>query len=207
MKVAWQGAWTALALGGALSWGTATGFLNPVAAPALDDLPAQLGLLSTLAVFEVDPGLLGEWPPDGFTYRRVADPAGREGLLYAAWFERGRRWSGRPHELEICYQVAGWEPETRRRLWTAAGASFTAQDFHSDQGRIRVFHWTQQPGLAPGSESVGGYLRRMMGPSRLRQDMASIYLEFPLEQAPEDAVAAEAAGLLMDWLETAWSGR
>lgn len=198
-------AWFLLALGGATSWGIAIGWLNPVHPPDLMALPEEIGPLRTLRIYEVDSGLLGDLPPDRFTFRQVGDGAGHEGEMYLAYFERGRRWSGRPHDLETCYRSGGWQAEAPRTLQTPSGARLSAQDFTKDGERIRVFHWIQQPGLLPGSEGMAAQLRRMFGPAILRQDMASIYLQFPAAQAPADESAIQTTEALIRALEALWS--
>ena len=197
-------AWAMLALGGAATWGVAIGWLNPVHPPDLDALPEQLGTLRTLETYAVDSGLLGDLPPDRFTFRRIGDGEGREGELYLAYFERGRRWSGRPHDVDVCYQAGGWEAEPRRALRTPSGAVLHAQDFRKEDAAIRVFYWIQQPGFRPGEAGMTAHLRRMLGPAILRQDMASIYLQFPGAQAPSDAEAVAAADALMTSLDALW---
>jgi hypothetical protein len=197
-------AWTVLALGGAATWGVAIGWLNPVHPPDLDALPSQLGSLRTLEVYPVDSGLLGDLPPDRYTFRRVGDESGRAGEFYVAYFERGRRWSGRPHDVDVCYRAGGWEAEAPRTLTTASGARLQAQDFHKDEAKIRVFYWIQQPGFLPGEAGITAHLRRMLGPAILRQDVASIYFQFPSDQAPADAEVVAAADVLMRSLDALW---
>lgn len=198
-------AWIVLGLGGAVTWGVSLGALNPAVPPDLAALPDDLGGFRTLQVFPVDSGVLGELPPDRFTFRAVGDEAGHVGQLYAAYFTRGRRWSGRPHDLEYCYRALGYESESLRFLHTADGSRFAAQDFSDGEKKIRVFHWMQHPGMRPGQESPKNYLKRILDDSRLRQDMASIYVEFPLESVPSDMAATHAAQAMMLALDRLWS--
>lgn len=198
-------AWLLLLLGGGLTWSVSTGLLNPVHPPDLTILPAELGAFRTLEVYDVDASLLGDLPPDRYTFRRVADGAGHEANLYLAYYNRGRRWSGRPHDLPLCYRAAGWTPAGSEVLHTPSGARCEAQNFRLGERQIRVFYWVQQPGLQPGDESAQGYLRRMFKSDRLRQDMASAYLEFPAAAAPADADALLAVQALMSALDGLWS--
>lgn len=205
MRAAMRMAWILVALGGLATWGAATGVLNPRRTPALEELADPAGALRTLRAYDVDYGLLGDQPPDAWSFRRIGDGAGHEGLLYVAYFERGRRWSGRPHELSVCYRANGWTPiGAGQELRTSQGARAQVHRFERDGDRIRVIHWVQTPGLLPGSESFAGYLRRIFGPARLRQDVASVYLEFPDSQTPGEAVLQEAVGAWMVSLEALW---
>lgn len=197
-------AWMLLLLGGAVTWGVTTGALNPRITPDLDALPASLGDFRTLEVFSVDSGLLGDLPPDRFTFRRIGDDAGRAGLLYLAYFERGRRWSGRPHDVPVCYRAEGWEPLGERQLETPSGAHFGIQDFSRGEEQIRVCYWIQQPGLLPGHETPRAYLGRMFGKARLRQDMASVYFEFPMAANLSDPEAIRTAQDLMTAMDGLW---
>jgi hypothetical protein len=198
-------AWILLFLGGAVTWGVSLGALNPAVPPDLAALPEDLGGFRTLEVFPVDSEVLGELPPDRFTFRAVGDEAGHVGELYAAYFTRGRRWSGRPHDLEYCYRAQGYESESLRHLTTADGSRFAAQDFVDGEKKIRVFHWVQYPGIRPGQESPKNYLMRILDDTRLRQDMASIYVEFPLKSVPTDEAACQAVQALMSALDRLWS--
>jgi len=197
-------AWLVLALAGTATWGVSTGWLNPIQPPDLSQLPAELGGFRILETYSVDSGLLGDLPPDRFRFSRIEDDVGRSGQLYVAYFERGRRWSGRPHDLATCYRAGGWEAGPDRVMSTDSGASLTVQDFRMEERQIRVFHWIQQPGLEPGELSPAAMVQRMFGPFSLRQDMASIYLEFPLEHSPSDLEAVRAAQALMDGLAQLW---
>lgn len=197
-------AWLLLALGGVMSWGLAMGWLNPIHPPDLEALPLEFGGLRTLEIYPVDSSLLGDLPPDRYTFRRIGVEEEDQGELYVAYFERGRRWSGRPHDLEVCYRAAGWELLQSRVLWTSSGAMIQAQDFRKETATIRVFHWIQQPGLMPGKMGMGAQLQRMRGPAILRQDVASNYLQFPIEDAPPDERAVVAAEALIQGLEALW---
>lgn len=197
-------AWLLLALGGGATWGVAFGWLNPVHAPDLASLPDDFGSLRTLQIYSVDSDLLGEQPPDRFIYRLLGDEDGHTAELYVAWFERGRRWSGRPHNLETCYRADGWEAGPSRRLTAPDGAVWTAQEFSKPERSILVHHWIQQPGLPAGVSSPVAMLRRLLTPFRLRQDVASVYLQFPIDASLSDAEAARAAQALMTSIEDLW---
>ena len=106
--------------------------------------------------------------------------------------------------MDVCYRASGWEAEEASTLQTSAGARLLAQNFRKEDAAIRVFYWIQQPGFLPGEAGITAHLRRMLGPAILRQDVASVYFQFPLDGAPSDAEAVAAAAALMDGLDALW---
>jgi len=200
-------AWIALALAGVLSWAVGDGRVAASRAPELATLPDELGRLTLGADVSFDAELLGESPPDRWTFREVAAPgadAPLEGVLYVAYFLRGKRWSGRPHPVEVCYDALGWEELEARSVEGPAGSLFWSRRFEREGRRIRVFHWLQRPGQRPRSGFWSELAGRFRGVAGLRQDVASIYWEFPDEGAPEEALLAEASEALTAALERAW---
>lgn len=195
---------SALGLGGAISWGSSTGLLNPGAEPQLDQLPKQFGALEHVITYEVDSGLLGDLPPDRFTFQDLKDEQGNIGKLYVAYYRRGRRWSGRPHELTICYRAMGYHMLGGVERPLADGSRVRWTTFTKEGKEIQVVHWLQRPGLQPGHDSAGDYLGRMTSLDGLRQDVASVYLEFPVEASPSDEVLLEAAQAVSDALAASW---
>ena len=125
--------------------------------------------------------------------------------MYLAYFERGLRWSGYPHPVDICYRSLGFEDLDARVLWTQAGARLSVHDFDREGEQVRVLHWQQRPSLVPGTEDAGALLGRLRTVDGLRQDVASIYFEFPLAGAPSDAELASAAADLIPALESLWA--
>ncbi len=194
----------ALSLGGAISWGSSTGLLNPGAEPQLDQLPKQFGPLQHVTTFDVDSGLLGDLPPDGFTFQDLADADGNIGKLYIAYYKRGRRWSGRPHELTICYRAIGYDQLGGTERTLADGSRVRWTNFTKDGQEIQVVHWLQRPGLQPGHDSAGDYLRRMTSLDGLRQDVASVYLEYPVDASPSQETLLEAAQAVSEALADIW---
>lgn len=196
---------SALLLGGVISWGSSTGLLNPGAEPDLEALPVQFGPLHRTTIYQVDSGLLGDLPPDRFTFQEIEDEEGHSGKLYIAYYHRGRRWSGRPHELTICYRAIGYDylGGTTREL--ADGSIVRWSTFTRKGEEIVVVHWLQRPGLQPGHESASDYLGRMTTLDGLRQDVASVYLEFPAAAAPPEAALLDAAEAVSHSLAQVWN--
>ena len=122
------------------------------------------------------------------------------GKLWIAYYARGRRWSGRPHDLPGCYRADGWEETAARRIATPGGAALWSRDFAREDASIRVVHWVQHPGVLPGAT----LLDRLRSGSGTRRDVASVYWEFPAAAAPPDASFASASQALIDELERLW---
>jgi len=191
-----------LVLGGTITWGSATGWLNPGQNLPLSALGQQFGPLHSVLIHDVDSGLLGDLPPDSFTFQTVQDDADREGLLYIAYYRRSRRWSGRPHELTICYRAIGYDLLDGRQLQTAAGSRYWLHHFSREGKEVQVLHWLQRPGMLPGEEGVLDHLKRIFSPQGLRQDVVSAYLEFPVEAGlGEDTLLLAATAISEDLAE------
>lgn len=198
-------AWLTLLAAAALAHLVSQGTLNPAVTPDLDQLPAQLGSIEMAEIYDIDPVSLGDLPPTEFRFQQIFTESGVEGRMYLAYFERGKRWSGFPHPVDICYRALGWDDLSFRRLQTSSGARLSLHDFDREGEQIRVLHWQQRPSLVPGTESAGALLGRVRTPDRLRQDVASVYFEFPLEGAPSDEQFVEAAEVLIAALEILWA--
>lgn len=185
------------------SFVTEGGWLARPVAPALEDLATRPGP-TDLEIGEAIPfdlTALGEQPPEAHAYRTVRDAQGHEGRLFLAYYERAKRWSGRPHDLEGCYAAAGWTEVEARRL---DAAPFPwARTFERDGARIRVVHWIDVPGADP-APGARGLLTRLSSSSGFRRDVVSAYVEFPLEEAPDDAGLASLAGAVSTALEDLW---
>jgi hypothetical protein len=201
-------AFLTLGLGGAIAWGSSTGILNPRVEPALEELPLQFGPLRHVLTHDVDSGLLGDLPPDLFTFQDLSDEAGNVGKLYIAYYKRGRRWSGRPHDLTICYRAIGYDMLGGRLRRLGDGSEVWMRRFTSTKTgeEITVVHWLQRPGLLPGHDGAADYLGRMTSLQGLRQDVASVYLEFPSAAMPGEQQLLDAAQAVIDSLATVWKG-
>ncbi|MHC4823528.1 MAG: exosortase-associated EpsI family protein [Planctomycetota bacterium] len=197
-------AWLALVAGGALSLLCNSGWVNPSQVPELHDIHAEMGPLKANYTIDVDPGILGDLPPEAFLFQSLAGPDGQEGRLYIAYYTRGRRWSGRPHDVDVCYRSMGYQELSAHQIETPSGSILWSRVFERGDETKRVVHWLQKPGRAPGPESVWDLLWLLGSPSGLRQDIASIYLEFDLETAPSETDLADAAQALIEEVETLW---
>ena len=143
-------AWLALTLAGTLTWLVGNGEVAASRAPDLAGLPTELGALALGEDVAFDASLLGEAPPDRWTYRRVDGGTTAEpGRLYLAYFLRGKRWSGRPHPVEVCYDALGWEELEAHLVETDRGSVFWSRRFQREGREVRVFHWLQRPGRRP----------------------------------------------------------
>ena len=198
-------AWSALLLAGVLSLGMSRGWFGRPHAPDLDRLPVELGPLRQVQVIPVAPASLGEFPPERFHYAVVGDAAGREGNLYVAWFARGRRWSGRPHSTDVCFEAGGWVEEEAHRVFRSDGHGQWSRQFRRGDRTIRVVHWIERPSRT-GSEHWFPRALRFLGRREggLRQDVASIYFEFPAEASPSDAELLAASEALVAALDALW---
>lgn len=197
-------AWLSLIAGGLLSLVTDTGLLNPAVAPDLTEMHAQMGDFARNFEIEVDPIVLGDLPPERYTFQSIAGPDGQEGRLYIAYYSRGRRWSGRPHDVDVCFRSLGFQELETSSLTTTGGAVLWSRVFQNEEDTVRVVHWQQRPGLLPGPQGPFYMLTRLFAPQGLRQDIASIYMEFPVDGAPAEADYAAAAQVVIDQLEELW---
>ncbi len=198
--------WLALYLCAAFSCLVEGGFLGRAVAPDLARLPAQLGPLELLDEIALEPGALGEQPPERATFRRVRDAHGHEGRLFLAYYERAQRWSGRPHDVEKCFAALGWQEREAHRL---AGAHrpwsrlFARADGEQSES-IRVLHWLEHPGPDRERGTWRELGMRLLSLRGFRPDVASIYLEFPADAAPDEGQCVEAVGALSEALEGLW---
>jgi len=152
----------------------------------------------------VQPEVLGDLPPESFTFQSVRGPHGQEGRLYVAYYQRARRWTGRPHDLDVCYRAMGFQ-QLQVEVWhTPAGASVWARTFQRGEERVKVVHWLQKPGQLPGPEKALQRLLRLFSKDGLRQDIASVYFEFPQASAPTKKEFLSAADSLIQNLENLW---
>lgn len=198
--------WLALYLCAVFSCLVEGGILGQSVAPDLARLPARLGPLELLEEFPLEPGALGEQPPECATFRRVRDAQGHEGRLFLAYYERAQRWSGRPHDVEKCFAALGWDEreahrlEPGRRLWSR----LFERTVGAERESIRVIHWLEHPG--PDSDPCAWRepLTRLVSLRGFRPDVASIYLEFPADAAPDEGHCVEAVGALSEALEGLW---
>ena len=197
--------WLLLFCAGTLSHLSSRGVLNPTVMPNLEGLPYQFGSLTRGDLYEVDPLAMGSLPPDRFLYQEVLTPAGASGLCYLAYFERGKRWSGYPHNVDVCFRSLGWNELDSRAIETPGGAKLQLTDFQREEEQIRVVYWQQRPSLLPGSQSASQHLARLGSVDVLRQDIASVYFEFPVTSAPTDEEFGLAADALILSLESLWS--
>jgi len=168
-------------------------------------LPDRLGPLEVLEEFPLEREALGEEPPERATYRRVRDEHGHEGKLFVAYYERAQRWSGRPHDVEKCFEAQGWEEreahrlDEAHRLWSRL---FARSDGTS--APIRVVHWLERPGPDQDRIAAGELLGRVLSGNGFRPDVASLYLEFPADAAPDEESCVAAVRALSETLETLW---
>lgn len=196
-------AWLSLALGGLLSYLCNTGMV-PTIAPDLQLLQAEMGPVVRNYEIPVEAAILGDLPPERFTFQSIAGPEGQEGRLYVAYYKRSRRWSGRPHDLDICYRSMGYS-ELETEQWEVPGGGLVwGRVFEKPDRKVRVVHWLQNPGLAPGPDSVIKKISRLTTAHGLRQDIASIYMEFDYEGAPSKEALSEAAQAVIDDVESLW---
>jgi uncharacterized protein DUF3485 len=198
-------AWLLLFCAGTLSHLSSRGILNPTVMPKLESLPSHFGPLSRAESYELDPLSLGSIAPDRFLYQEVLTPAGDSGLCYLAYFERGKRWSGYPHNVDVCYRSLGWSELDSRIIETPGGARLQLTDFQREDKQIRVVYWQQRPSLLPGFQTAAQHLARLGSLDALRQDIASVYFEFPVSSAPTDEEFGLAAHALILSLESLWS--
>jgi len=197
-------AWGLLLLGGGVSLFCNSGLLNPSVIPDLNLLEPQLGLFARDFEIEVDPELLGDLPPETFTFQNILGPDGQYGRMYIAYYSRGRRWSGRPHDLQVCYRAMGYTESDVNTLTTKSGAVLWSRVFQRENQTVKVIHWLQKPGRLPKEEGAWDHLQRVFQKNGLRQDVASIYFEFDLADAPSDEAFAGAAEELMGQVESLW---
>lgn len=198
--------WLALYVCAAFSCLVEGGCLGQPVAPDLARLPARLGPLELLEEIPLEPGALGEQPPERAAYRRVRDSRGHEGRLFLAYYERAQRWSGRPHDVEKCFAALGWEErEAERldgayRLWSRLFVRAEVERTES----IRVLHWLERPGPDRERFSWRELGARVVSLRGFRPDVASAYLEFPAGGAPDEAECVAAVRALSEALEGLW---
>lgn len=194
--------WLALYLAAGFAFLIESGTLAAPRAPDLARLPDRLGTLAVLEELPLADGALGKQPPERHSFRRVRDAHGAEGRLFVAYYERAQRWSGRPHDVEKCYASLGWQERDARRLDEAHRP--WSRLFEKDGERIRVVHWIERPG--PDEDRLAWReLAARLGSARgFRPDVASVYVEFPADRAPDDAEAAATVAALSAALEELW---
>ena len=197
-------AWGILLLGGGISLFCNSGLLNPSVTPNLAQLQEQIGPFARDFEIEVDPELLGDLPPETFTFQNILGPDGQYGRMYIAYYSRGRRWSGRPHALEVCYRAMGYTELDVQTLSTPSGARLWSRIFERESQTVKVIHWLQKPGRLPKEESFSHHLGRIFTKNGLRQDVASIYFEFDLADAPSDEAFLAASEELIAQVEGLW---
>ncbi|PCJ55644.1 MAG: hypothetical protein COA70_00770 [Planctomycetota bacterium] len=197
-------AWGLLLFGGGVSLFCNSGVLNPSVLPNLSLLEPQLGPFARDFEIEVDPELLGDLPPETFTFQNILGPDGQYGRMYIAYYSRGRRWSGRPHDLQVCYRAMGYAESGVDTLITKSGAVLWSRVFQRENQTVKVIHWLQKPGRQPKEEGFSDHLQRVFQKNGLRQDVASIYFEFDLADAPSDEAFAGAAEELIRQVESLW---
>lgn len=197
-------AWGLLLFGGGVSLFCNSGLLNPSILPDLALLDQELGPFTRDFEIEVDPELLGDLPPETFTFQNIVGPDGQFGRMYIAYYSRGRRWSGRPHDLQVCYRAMGYAELEVESLPTDSGAELWSRVFQREGQTVKVIHWLQKPGRAPKEESFSDHLGRLFTKNGLRQDVASIYFEFDLADAPSDAAYLDASVELIAQVEKLW---
>jgi hypothetical protein len=202
--------WLALYLCAGFSCLVESGALGRAVAPDLARLPSRLGTLEVLEELPVDPAAFGKQPPERTTFRRVRDAHGREGRLFVAYYERAQRWSGRPHDLEKCYAAQGWQEreahrlEHAHRLWSRLFARAGEGEAEDDAKAIRVLHWLELPGPDRDRLDWRELRSRVASGRGFRQDVASVYLEFPADAAPDERELVTAVSALSAALEGLW---
>ncbi len=194
--------WLALYLCAAFSFSIERGLLGAAHAPELGDLPTRLGTLTLGPELELEPGALGNQPPERYAFRLVEDELGNQGRLFVAYYQRAQRWSGRPHDVEKCYAALGWKEREAHRLEEAHRP--WSRRFERDGRMIRVVHWLERPGPDEDRLDLRQLCARLASGRGFRPDVASIYLEFEDDFAPGDAEAAAAVAALSRALEELW---
>ncbi|MFK5956133.1 MAG: exosortase-associated EpsI family protein [Planctomycetota bacterium] len=197
-------AWFLILFGGGISLLCNSGWINPSITPDLALLETQIGPFARDFEIEVDPELLGDLPPERFTFQNIIGPNGQYGRLYIAYYSRGRRWSGRPHDLQVCYRAMGYTELEVDSLKTESGAVLWSRIFQRGNQTVKVIHWLQKPGRLPKEEGVSDHLQRILTKNGLRQDVASIYFEFDLADAPSDEAFIAASDDLISQVEALW---
>jgi hypothetical protein len=197
-------AWGLLLIGGCFSAFCNTGILNPSILPDLALLDQELGPFTRDSEIEVDPELLGDLPPESFTFQSILGPDGQFGHMYIAYYSRGRRWSGRPHDLQVCYRAMGYTELEVNTLPTSSGAKLWSRVFQRGSQTVKVIHWLQKPGRLPKEEDIADHIKLLFSKNGMRQDVASIYFEFDLVDAPSDADFLAASEKLIAQVETLW---
>lgn len=194
--------WLALYLCAAFSLLVERGLFGTARAPDLARLSARLGALELLEALPVEADALGEQPPERHAFHRVRDARGNEGRLFIAYYARAQRWSGRPHDVEKCFEALGWQERDARRL--AEAHRPWSRLFEREGRTIRVVHWLERPG--PDADRLDGreLLARLASGRGFRPDVASIYFEFEAGAGPDDAECAASVAALSRELEALW---
>lgn len=196
-------AWGALLLGGALSYLVNTGVVASVP-PDLTKMAPEMGSIVRNYEIEFPIEALGDLPPERFTFQSIAGPDGQEGRLFVSYYKRSRRWSGRPHDLDVCYRSMGYAERDTEVWQTPEGATLWSRIFENQERKVRVVHWLQTPGTLPGPVSLLDKLGRIGDSDGLRQDIASVYLEFELETAPDKEALVSASQAVIEDLDRLW---
>jgi hypothetical protein len=197
--------WALLILAGLLANGNALGWIGRAVPPDLGRLAGRsYGEFAPLERIAVAPESLGDLPPERWLFHSYATPGGAEGVMFAAYYLQDRRWSGRPHPVEVCFVADGWSLDDRRVLHASSGARYDARHLTRGERRILVVHWTQHPGALPGEDFLRALRRRASGASGLRRDVLSVYWEFELDTAPPDAALTAACEELREAVEALW---
>jgi hypothetical protein len=192
--------WLAFALAGAFSWLVDGGILIRPVPPELAGLPERLAGFELGAELPIEPGALGDLPPERTSYRRVRDAAGNEGVLFVAYYLRSRRASGRPHDVDLCYRSLGWQEQEAREL----EPGLWSRRLEREGRTVRVVHWLEHPGDEAAGLTPRAIVARLSSPRGLRPDVASIYFEFDAGAAPDEQAFVDAAHALSASLETLW---
>ena len=198
--------WLALYLCAGFSCLVEGGFLAKAVAPDLARLPDRLGPIEVLEELPLELEALGREPPECATFRRVRDAAGHEGRLFIAYYARAQRWSGRPHDLEKCYAALGWQEREARRIGAGGpwSRSFEKPGEDGTSESIRVIHWLERPGAGDERLSPGELVARLGSLRGFRPDVASVYLEFPADAAPDEGDCAAAARSIAEAIDALW---
>ncbi len=194
--------WFALYLCAGFSFLIERGLFGAAVAPDLARLPTRIGPFELLAELSIEEGALGTEPPERHAFRLVRDAHGNEGHLFIAYYARAQRWSGRPHDVEKCFEALGWREREARQLGEAHHP--WTRHFERDGKTIRVVHWLERPGPDDDRLDARELAARLASGRGFRPDVASIYFEFPSDAAPDDAESAAAVAALSRTLETLW---
>jgi hypothetical protein len=198
-------AWCLLALAGLLANGTELGFFGRPVPPNLERLAGRsFGAFAPVETIAVAPENLGDQPPLRRLFHSYRAPDGAQGVMFAAYYPKDRRWSGRPHPVELCFAADGWALGEQRVLRAASGALYRSSELSRSEQRIRLVHWLQHPGALPGEGLLESLRRRVSRASALRRDVLSVYWEFDSDAAPSDEVMTAACEQMREAVEALW---